>query len=313
LAQAKFSLADRKMDYFKGDKSVKDYLVRAISKGGKVRAFAIRSTELVAEIQRRSDTWPVASAAVGRAATAGAMMGAMLKGNERLSIQIKGGGPIGAIYVDANAKGEVRGTVTNPHVHLPLNAKGKLDVAGIVGTNGQLLVTKDLGLKDPYQGSVELTSGELGDDFTYYFAKSEQTPSAVGVGVLVNEDNSIKAAGGFLLQMLPGVKEEDIAEIEQRLNKIEPVSTMIDKGLTPEEILELLLGKDSYEILKTLDIVFSCGCSEERIEDMIVSLGKDELKDMIEQQGEAEITCHFCNEVYHFDKERLSKLLNKFE
>ena len=297
----------------KGDFGVKDYLVRAISKNGKVRAFAIHSTGLVAEIQRRSDTWPVASAAVGRAATAGAIMGAMLKGNERLSIQIKGGGPIGAIFVDANANGEVRATVTNPHVHLPLNAKGKLDVAGIVGTDGQLVVTKDLGLKDPYRGSVELISGELGEDFTYYFARSEQTPSAVGVGVLVNDDNSIKAAGGFLLQMLPGVKEEDIAQIEQRLNQIEPVSTMIDKGFTPEQILELLLGKDSFEILKTIDIVFSCGCSEERIEDMLASLGKTELEDMMEKQGEAEITCHFCNEVYHFDKERLLKLLNKLE
>jgi len=286
----------------------KDYLVRGISRNGKVRALAIRSTGVVEELRKKNDTWPVASAALGRSVSAGAMMGAMLKGNERLSIQIKGGGPIGTIFVDANAKGEVRGTVSNPHVHFPLNAKGKLDVAAAVGTEGSLVVTKDLGLKDPYHGSVELISGEIGEDFTYYFAKSEQTPSAVGVGVLVNPDNSIKAAGGFIIQLLPGIKDEEIGEIERMLGQIAPVSTMIDEGLSPEEILQQVLGND-LTILKEMDVTFSCHCSEERVENALISMGYDELKSLIDEQGMADVTCHFCNEKYELDKERLEGLL----
>jgi len=286
----------------------KDYLVRGISRNGKVRALAIRSTGVVEELRKKNDTWPVASAALGRSVSAGAMMGAMLKGNERLSIQIKGGGPIGTIFVDANAKGEVRGTVSNPHVHFPLNAKGKLDVAAAVGTEGSLVVTKDLGLKDPYHGSVELISGEIGEDFTYYFAKSEQTPSAVGVGVLVNPDNSIKAAGGFIIQLLPGIKDEEIGEIERMLGQIAPVSTMIDEGLSPEEILQQVLGND-LTILNEMDVTFSCHCSEERVENALISMGYDELKSLIDEQGMADVTCHFCNEKYELDKERLEGLL----
>lgn len=288
---------------------MKDYLVRAISRNGKVRAFAIKSTEVVEESRKRLDTWPVVSAALGRSLSAGAIMGAMLKGNERLTVIIKGGGPIGQIVVDANAKGEVRGYVTNPHIHFPLNAVGKLDVAKAVGTDGQLIVTKDLGLKDPYHGSVELISGELGEDFTYYFAKSEQTPSAVSVGVLVNPDNSIKAAGGFIIQLLPGLKEEEITQLEKRLAQIPPVSAMVDEGLSPEEILYAVLGKDDVEILDHLDIVFSCHCSIERMENALISLGEEELQSIIDEQGEAELTCHFCNEVYQADKPDLERLM----
>lgn len=288
---------------------MKDYLVRAISRNGKVRAFAIRSTGVVEESRKRLDTWPVASAALGRSISAGAIMGAMLKGNERLTVIIKGGGPIGQIVVDANAKGEVRGYVTNPHIHFPLNAVGKLDVARAVGTDGQLIVTKDLGLKDPYHGSVELISGELGEDFTYYFAKSEQTPSAVSVGVLVNPDNSIKAAGGFIIQLLPGLKEEEISELEKRLAQIPPVSSMVGEGLSPEEILYAVLGKDDVEILDYLDVVFSCHCSIERMENALISLGEEELQSIIDEQGEAELTCHFCNEVYQLDKPDLERLM----
>lgn len=289
---------------------MKDYLVRAISRNGKVRAFAIRSTNLVEECRQRLDTWPTASAALGRTVTATAVMGAMLKGKERLTVIIKGGGPIGQVVADANAIGEVRGFVSNPHTHLPLNAKGKLDVAGAVGTEGFLTVTKDLGLKDPYHGSIELISGELGEDFTYYFAKSEQTPSAVGVGVLVNPDNSIKAAGGFVIQLLPGLTEEDINDIEHKLSQIPPVSTMIDEGLTPEEILQRILGEEDVEYLGSLDIIFSCHCSEERIENALISLGHDELLSIIEEQGNAEMVCHFCNEKYHVDRPRLERLLD---
>lgn len=289
---------------------MKDYLVRAIARKGKVRAFAIRSTNVVEECRVRMDTWPVASAALGRTVTATAVMGAMLKGKERLTVQIKGGGPIGQIMADANADGEVRGFVTNPHLDFPLNSKGKLDVARAVGTDGSLVVTKDLGLKDPYHGSVELISGELGEDFTYYFARSEQTPSAVSVGVLVNPDHSIRASGGFVIQLLPGIKDHEIAEIEKMLADIPPVSTMIDEGLTPEEILTKVLGENDVEFLSTLDIVFNCHCSIERVENALVSLGHEELDSLIKEQGEAEVVCHFCNEKYQVDRSRLEELLS---
>jgi len=289
---------------------LKDYLVRAIARKGKVRAFAIRSTNVVEECRVRMDTWPVASAALGRTVTASAVMGAMLKGKERLTVQIKGGGPIGQIVADASANGEVRGFVTNPHLDFPLNEKGKLDVARAVGTDGSLIVTKDLGLKDPYHGSVELVSGELGEDFTYYFARSEQTPSAVSVGVLVNPDYSIKASGGFVIQLLPGIKDEEVTEIEQTLSNIPPVSSMIDEGLTPEEILIKVLGEDDVEFLSTLDVVFRCHCSIERVENALVSLGQEELESLIEEQGEAEVICHFCNEKYKVDRPRLEELLS---
>lgn len=288
---------------------MKDYLVRAIGRKGKIRAFAIRTTNVVEECRTRMDTWPVASAALGRAITATAIMGAMLKGKERLTVQINGGGPIGQIVADASANGEVRGFVNNPHLDFPLNEKGKLDVARAVGINGSLTVSKDLGLKEPYHGSVELISGELGEDFTYYFAHSEQTPSAVSVGVLVNPDYSIKASGGFVIQLLPGIEDHEISEIEQTLSNIPPVSSMIDEGLTPEEILIKVLGEDDVEFLSTLDIVFNCHCSIERVENALISLGREEMESIIKEQGEAEVVCHFCNEKYKVERSRLEELV----
>jgi len=190
-----------------------DELVRGIAWGGGLRVFAARTTGLAGELQRRHGTYPTATAALGRAATAGAMMGAMLKGEEKLTVQVKGDGPLGQIVVDANAKGEVRGYVDNPQVHLPSNAQGKLDVAGAVGRSGYIHIVKDLGLKEPYRGSVPIVSGELGEDFTYYFASSEQTPSAVGLGVLVDVDGSVKHAGGFILQIMPGAEDRDVARL----------------------------------------------------------------------------------------------------
>jgi molecular chaperone Hsp33 len=285
-----------------------DYLVKALAYNGQVRAYAVRTTETVSEAQRRHQTWPTASAALGRAMTAGVMMGAMLKGDSKLTIKVEGGGPIGTILVDSNAKGEVRGYVTNPHVHFDLNQYGKLDVARAVGTNGTLTVVKDLGLRDFFTGQVPIVSGELGEDFTYYFASSEQTPSSVGVGVLVNPDNTILAAGGFILQLMPGTEEKTIDEIEQRLKSIPPVSKMIEKGLTPEEILEELLGKGNVNILETLPVSFVCRCSRERIADAIISLGPEEIQEIIEEEGRAEASCHFCNETYHFTKEELEEL-----
>lgn len=285
-----------------------DYLVKALAYDGQVRAYAARTTDTVSEAQRRHQTWPTASAALGRAITAGVMMGAMLKGDDKLTIKIDGGGPIGTILVDSNAKGEVRGYVTNPHVHFDLNEHGKLDVAKAVGKNGMLTVVKDLGLRDFFTGQVPIISGELGEDFTYYFASSEQVPSSVGVGVLVNPDNTILAAGGFIIQLMPGTEEKTIEQIEQRLQTIPPVSKMVESGLTPEEILEELLGKGNVKVLETLPVSFVCRCSRERIADAIISLGPQEIQDIMEKEGYAEASCHFCNETYHFTKEELEQL-----
>jgi molecular chaperone Hsp33 len=285
-----------------------DYLVKALAFNGQIRAYAVKSTETVGEAQRRHYTWPVASAALGRSMSAGLMMGAMLKGDEKLTIKIAGGGPLGPILVDSNARGEVRGYVTNPHVHFDLNEHGKLDVRRGVGTDGTISVVKDIGMRDYFTGQVPLISGELGEDFTYYFVTSEQVPSSVGVGVLVNPDNSIKAAGGFIIQLMPGTKEETIELIENRLKEIPPVSKLIDKGLSPEELLEELLGKENVKVLETVPVSFECNCSKERFHTALISLGSEELKDMIETDGQAEAHCHFCNEKYLFTKEELEEM-----
>ncbi|MGM9922887.1 MAG: Hsp33 family molecular chaperone HslO [Bacillus sp. (in: firmicutes)] len=286
----------------------KDYLVKALGFNGQVRAYAVSTTETVGEAQRRHYTWPTASAALGRSMTAGVMLGAMLKGDDKLTIKIEGGGPIGTILVDSNAKGQVRGYVTNPQTHFDLNEMGKLDVRRAVGTEGMLTVVKDLGLKDYFTGQTPIVSGEIGDDFTYYLVTSEQVPSSVGVGVLVNPDNTIKAAGGFILQLLPGTEEETIVAIEERLKTIQPISKMIEAGLTPEDILEELLGKGNVQILEKMPVAFECQCSKERIENALISLGKEEIRSIIEEEGQAEANCHFCNEKYHFSKEELEQL-----
>lgn len=205
-----------------------------------MRAFAVRTTELVEELRRRHDTYPTATAAMGRTVTAAAMMGAMLKGSEKLSIMVKGNGPIGQIVAESNALGEVRGYVHNPHIHLPSNSMGKLDVAGAVGTEGFIDVIKDLGMKEPYRGSIPIISGELGDDFTYYFAVSEQTPAAVGLGVLVDTDESVIVAGGFIVQLLPGLTDAEITEIEKAVGAMPSVTALLDQGLEPEEMLRYL-------------------------------------------------------------------------
>ncbi|MFJ8248084.1 Hsp33 family molecular chaperone HslO [Peribacillus asahii] len=287
---------------------MKDYLVKALGYNGQVRAYAVSTTETVGEAQRRHYTWPTASAALGRAMTAGLMMGAMLKGEEKLTIKIEGGGPIGAILVDSNAKGEVRGYVTNPHVHFDLNEHGKLDVRRAVGTDGMLTIVKDIGLRDHFTGQVPIVSGELGEDFTYYFATSEQVPSSVGVGVLVNPDNSIQTAGGFIIQLMPGTDDSTITEIENRLQSIPPISKMIQAGLTPEEILDQLLGEGNVKVLEKMPVSFQCQCSRERISNALISLGKAEIQDIIEEEGKAEAQCHFCNEQYQFSKEELEEL-----
>ncbi|MDU0206117.1 MULTISPECIES: Hsp33 family molecular chaperone HslO [Paenibacillus] len=285
-----------------------DYLIRGTALQGRVRAFAVQTTVLTEELSRRHQTTPTATAALGRTAAAGLLLGAMLKGEEHLIIQVKGDGPIGQIVVDANAKGEVRGYVDNPLVDPPLKANGKLDVAAAVGTDGFLYITKDLGLKEPYKGSTPLVSGELAEDFTYYFAKSEQTPSAVALGVLVNTDHSILAAGGFVIQLLPGLSDQEISEIEEILSRIPSFTTMLGGGLNLEGILQTVLP--SFQTLDQMDVMFRCKCSRERIESTLISLGKAELQEILDDEGFAEVVCHFCNEAYRFDEEELQRMID---
>ncbi|GKS14385.1 Hsp33 family molecular chaperone HslO [Paenibacillus chitinolyticus] len=285
-----------------------DYLIRGTALEGRVRAFAVLTTSITEELRQRHQTTPTATAALGRTAAAGLMMGAMLKGEEKLTLQVKGGGPIGSIVVDANSKGEVRGYVDDPNVDLPLNAKGKLDVAGAVGTDGFLYVTKDLGLKENYRGSIPIVSGELAEDFTYYFAKSEQTPSAVALGVLVDVDRTVKVSGGFIIQLLPGLTDDEITEIEKTLAQIPPITTLLDRGASLEEVLKEVLP--SVEIMERSAVSFQCKCSRERVEQTIISLGRDELQSLIDEDGRAEVVCHFCNEAYQFEREELQTMLD---
>lgn len=286
-----------------------DYLIRGTALEGRVRAFAVLTTGITEEMRRRHDTSPVATAALGRAAAAALMMGAMLKGKEKLTVQIQGGGPIGKIVVDANAEGDVRGYVDNPHVDLPPNAAGKLDVAGAVGVDGSLSVTKDLGLKEPYRGSVPLISGELAEDFTYYFASSEQTPSAVALGVLADRDVLVRVSGGFLFQLLPGLSDAEIDEIEAQLSAIPPVTALFDSGKTPEDILRRVLP--DVQVLERMDIRFHCTCTKERIEQAMISLGREELQAILDEEGAAEALCHYCNESYRFDAADLRRIIGQ--
>lgn len=290
-----------------------DYLVKATAYDGKVRAYAIRATDMIAEAVRRQGTWPTASAALGRAMMASTMMAAMLKGDAKLTVKVEGNGPLGAIVIDATADGKARGYVQNPEVHFDLNEHGKLDVARAVGREGLLSVVKDLGLRDYFTGSVPLVSGELGEDFTYYFAVSEQTPSSVGVGVLVNPDQTILAAGGFIIQLMPGADDEIIDALEKRLKAIPPISKMIEAGKSPEGILDDLLGKGNVKIIEKMPVSFSCQCSKERVERALISLGREELQAMIDEDGGAETRCHFCNETYHFSEEDLKRLIANLE
>lgn len=288
---------------------MKDYIVKAIAHNNQVRAYAAITTETVGEAERRHHTLPTASAALGRSMTVGVILGAMLKGEEKISIKINGGGPIGTILVDANTKGEVRGYVTSPQTHFDLNEHDKLDVKRAVGTNGVLTISKDIGLQHPFVGSVPIVSGEIGDDFTSYFAISEQVPSSVGVGVLVNTDQTIQAAGGFVIQLMPGTDDDTIHMIEERLKDIMPLSSMVEQGMTPEQILEQVLGAEDVKFLEKVPVQFQCQCSEERISNAIISLGSAEILDMIQTDGQAEVNCHFCNENYHYSKQDLELLL----
>lgn len=289
---------------------MEDYLVKALCFNGEIRAMAVRTTNIVDEAQRRHDTWRAATAALGRTMTGSLLLGSMHKGNDKLTVKIQGDGPLGAIVVDADAKGNVKGYVQNPSVNLPANDVGKIDVRGAVGTNGSLSVIKDLGLKEAFTGQVPLVSGELAEDFTYYLANSEQVPSAVGLSVLVDNENDdrVKAAGGFMIQVMPNATEETLVEIEKRLADIPQVSTLLDQGETPENILERLLGKENVDILDKMPVQFHCDCSKERFSSAIATLGEVELTAMIEEDEGAEAVCHFCGEKYNYDAQELTAI-----
>ncbi len=289
---------------------MKDYLVKALAFNGEIRGMAVRTTETVKEAQERHDTWRAATAALGRTLTGSLLLGAMHKNEEKLTVKIQADGPIGAIIVDADSKGNVKGYVQNPEVNLAPNALGKIDVRGAVGTNGTFSVVKDLGLKEAVTGQVPIVSGEIAEDFTYYLATSEQVPSAVGLSVLVDNqaDDCVKAAGGFMIQVMPGASEETLAEIEKRLADIPQVSNLLDAGETPEKILQRLLGEENVEILETMPVQFACDCSKERFAAAIVTLGEAELSQMIEEDEGAEAVCHFCGEKYQYNADELREL-----
>lgn len=289
---------------------MKDYLIRAIDKSGSVRFIAATTTELVEEAHRIHGTSPTVTAALGRTLTISAMMGIMMKNEQDiLTLKVNGNGPIGNILTVANNKGEVKGVVSNPEADLPARADGKLDVGGIVGTDGTLTVIMDLGLKEPYVGQTSLVSGEIAEDIANYYLSSEQKPSVVSLGVLVDKDISCKASGGFMIQLLPGTEEEVIVKIEKALKNIQPVSTMINKGMKPEDIMNELLGDFQMEILERSELKYYCNCSKEKIESIIISLGREEIESIIEEDEQAEVVCHFCNTKYQFDKNDLTKLL----
>lgn len=288
-----------------------DYIVRATAADNQIRAFAITSRELVERARQIHNTSPVATAALGRALSAGAMMGAMMKGEQDLlTLQIRGDGPLGGITVTADSRAQVKGYVNEPAVLLPANAKGKLDVSGAVG-KGMLQVIRDMGMKEPYAGQTELQTGEIAEDLTYYFATSEQIPSSVGLGVLLNRDNTVCQAGGFILQLMPYTEDRVIGTLEKRLAGMNSVTELLNRGLTPEGILEELLGELGLVVNDTIPAAFSCSCSKERVEKAIISIGSREIREMIRDGKPVEVKCHFCNAAYTFNIEELKKILDK--
>lgn len=285
-----------------------DYMVRATAANKQIRAFAITSKGLVEEARKRHNTSPVVTAGLGRLLSGAAMMGAMMKGeDDLLTLQIKCSGPVQSLVATSDANGNVKGYAQVPDVMLPPNRLGKLDVGGAVG-QGILNVIKDMGLKEPYAGQVALQTGEIAEDLTYYFAASEQIPSSVGLGVLMNRDNTVRQAGGFIIQLLPFTNEKVIEALEEKLTQMKSVTEMLELGMNPEQILEEILGDLEMEVTDTLPAQFSCNCSKERITKALISIGKKDLQEMIDDGEPIEVNCHFCNTNYTFSIEELKEI-----
>lgn len=290
---------------------MKDYLVRATAADAQIRAFAATTRQMVETARQKHDTSPVVTAALGRLLTAGSMMGSMLKGEEDLlTLQVTGDGPMGGMTVTADSKGHVKGYANEPQVILPANSLGKLDVGGAVGS-GILRVIQDSGLKDPYVGQTVLQTGEIAEDLTYYFATSEQVPSSVGLGVLMEKDNTVRQAGGFIVQLMPFADEETISRLERNLGKIRSVTSMLDEGLTPEGLLELVLEGMDIQFRDPRHVEFACSCSKERVEKALISIGREEIEKMIADGEPIEVKCHFCNKGYRFCVQELEEIVEK--
>jgi molecular chaperone Hsp33 len=291
-----------------------DYMVRATAADGLVRAFAVDSTALVNDLQQRHGTDPAVTAALGRLATGALFFGAMLKEEDQLvTIRVKGDGPAGVLLASANGRGEVRGLVANPRPDIEQSRNGKLNVSGAVGTIGQLTVTRDLGVRQPYVSTIELVSGEIGEDLADYFARSEQVPSAVGIGVLVQPDGSVAAAGGYIVQLMPGVSDDDIRRIETVVSELPHPTTMLRGGDAPEDILRRIFG-DAHDVLDRMPVRFHCPCSKERVERAIVLLGEEAISEMIaeiDETGSTEVVCQFCNAEYYLNAAELEQLVER--
>ena len=286
-----------------------DYMIRGTAADDMVRVFAVTTRDTVEKARQIHNTSPVATAALGRLLSAGAMMGPMMKGDKDLmTLRIKGDGPIGGITVTADSKGNVKGYPENPNVLIHAKPNGKLDVSGAIG-KGYLTVIRDLGLKEPYVGQVELVSGEIAEDMTYYFTTSEQIPSSVGLGVLLDKANFVKQAGGFIVQLMPGVKDEIISVIEKNLSGIKSVTSMLDSGMTPEDIAAFLMNGLDFKILEKTPVGFNCGCSRERMAKAVISLGEKEIQEMIDDGEPIELNCQFCKGSYEFSVDELKEML----
>lgn len=289
---------------------MQDYITSAITSDGAIRVVAATTAELCNRAREIHNPSPTALAALGRVLTAAAMMGSMEKSTENtVTLQFRGGGPVGNIIAAADGSGACRGSIDNPTADLPLNDKGKLDVGGAVGSDGYLCVVRDMGLKEPYIGKVPLISGEIAEDLTYYYANSEQIPTAVALGVLVDTDISVRAAGGFILQVLPGATNADIDRVEAAVKKLTSVTELLDGGKTPEDMVKLLLDGCEIEFFENTTPRYRCDCSRERVDRALISMGREELTAMIEEDGKAEITCRFCDRVYNYTKGELETLL----
>lgn len=287
-----------------------DYMIRVLTNNKQIRALAVRSTNLVSEAQKLHKTTPVATAALGRALSAVAMMISLEKSSQKIGLRITGEGPLDRIIAEANMDGEVRGFVGNPKINIMINDQNKLDVKKAIG-RGELYVRKMMGLKEPYVSKIKLVSGEIGEDLTYYYTQSEQVPSSVGLGVLVDTDSSVKAAGGFIIQLLPETPEKTISQLEQNLKNIGSVSRIIEEGKTPEELLDMVLEGFEYDITQVKEVKYKCNCNKERGLEIVNTLSAEDIKKSLDEDGYVEVTCHYCNTKYRYNEEYLKEHLER--